>query len=118
VLVDAAYGEPQIREEVAHPLGVTLGQVRVDGHQVRAAPRERVEVERHGGHEGLPLTGRHLRDIPLVEGDGADQLHVVRHHVPDRLLAGELDLGADQPAARLLDGGEGLGEDLVQDLVA
>src|SRR2546426_7313363 len=48
-----------------------------DGDEVRAAARQRVEVERQGGDERLAFAGRHLRDLPLVQYDAPDQLHVV-----------------------------------------
>ena len=73
--------EPRTHAErlvTAPSLGVALGEVVVDGHEVDALARKRVQVERHGRDEGLPLSGLHLRDIAFVEDDRAHQLHVER----------------------------------------
>ncbi len=47
----------------AHPLGVALGEVVVDGHDVHTLARQCVEVG--GEHTGdcLALTGFHLGDV-------------------------------------------------------
>src|SRR5256885_12236121 len=42
-VVDAADREAQPREEVAHPLGVTTGEVVVDGDEMGAPAHERVQ---------------------------------------------------------------------------
>ncbi len=92
VQVDAVDPEPEIPVEVAHPLRVALGQVRVDRNEVGAASGERVQVERHRRHQRLALAGRHLRDLPGMERHPADQLDVVGHHVPGEGLPGDVDL--------------------------
>ena len=87
-----------------HPLRVAPREVVVDGDDVDAAARHRVE---HGGErrdQRLALAGAHLRDATLVEDDAADELDVevahaerslhglaghredLRHHVIERLL--------------------------------
>jgi hypothetical protein len=81
---------------------------------VRPASRQRVEIERENRHRGLAFTGRHFGDLALVEDDAADQLDVVRHHVPVQLMTGHHDLGAHEPTGRLPHGGEGLGEQIVE----
>jgi hypothetical protein len=43
---------------------------------VDAVPRERVQVERLNGDEGLSFARPHLRDVALVEDDAAHQLDV------------------------------------------
>src|SRR2546426_250356 len=113
-VVDAADREAEPREEVAHPLRVTTGEVVVDGDEMRASARERVQVQRQRRDERLPLARRHLGDLPLMQHDAADELYVVRHHVPLEGAAGDHHLAAYQPAARLADRGEGLREDVVQ----
>jgi hypothetical protein len=60
----------------AHPLRVTLGQVVVDGHDVHAAPGERVEVRGQHTGQGLALTGLHLGDHAEVQRRAAHHLHV------------------------------------------
>ena len=82
----------------------------------RCAPAsgQRVEIERQRRHQGLAFAGRHFGDLALVQHDAADQLDVVRHHVPGQLVTGHHDLGAQQPTGRLAHGGEGLGEQIVE----
>ena len=89
----------------AHPLRVALGQVVVRGDDVHALALQGVQVRRHGGGEGLALTGLHLGDVALVQGDGAQDLHV------ERPLA-------DGPAGSLPDHREHLGEQVVDPLAA
>ena len=115
-IVETTHGEPEELEHRAHPLRVAPGQVVVDRDEVGAATGQRVQVERHGGDESLAFSGRHLRDLALMQDDGADELHVVRDHVPRHLVAGDDDLVAEEPAARLADRRERLGKDLVQHL--
>ena len=82
---------------------------------MHAPARQGVEVERQRGHEGLPLARRHLGDLPFVQDDPADELHIVGHHVPRQLVAGDDDLRAQQPPARVAHGGEHLREDGIED---
>ena len=49
-----------------------------------------------------------------MQHDAADELDVVRHHVPDQLAPGDLDGGAEQAPAGLPHGGKGLRKQLVQ----
>ena len=100
---DEAHLEPQEAVDLAHPLAVALGQIVVDGDDMHALPRQGVEVGGQGGHQGLALAGLHLGDAALVEDDAAHQLHPVG---PE----------AQHPVRRLPDGGEGLGENVVQGL--
>ena len=85
-VVQAGDREAEPAEDVPHPLRVAAGEVVVDRDEVRAAAGEGIEVERQRRDEGLALAGRHLGDAPLVQHDAADQLHVVRHHVPRQVV--------------------------------
>ena len=77
---------PEPLEDATVPLGVALGEVVVDGHEVDALAdrpavvgrhrRQRVQIEREARDEGLALAGLHLGDVALVEDDPAHQLHV------------------------------------------
>ena len=87
----------------AHQLGLVLGEVVVDRDDVHALAGERVEVARQGRDEGLALTGAHLGDVAHVQGRPTHDLHV------------EVAL-AEGALARLADGGERLGEDVVEGL--
>ena len=80
-------------------------------------PGEGVQVERHRRHQGLAFTGGHFGGLPLVERDRPDQLDIVGDHVPDQVVAGHPHRGSDEPPARLLDDGKGLGKDVVESLL-
>ena len=77
VRIDHAGAQPQGAVDLAHPLGVTLGEVVVDRDDVHALSREAVEIGRRHVHEGLALAGLHFDDAARVEHQGAENLHVV-----------------------------------------
>ncbi len=79
-----------------------------------AVPRQGVQVERERGHEGLALARGHLGDLPLVQHDPTDELHIEGDHVPLQLVADDDYLGAEQPAARFPHRGERLGKEIVK----
>ena len=85
VQVDAVDRQAEVAVDRAHPLAVALRQVRVHRDQVRAAAGQRVQIQRHGRDERLAFTGRHFRNVAVVQRDAADELHIVRHHVPGHL---------------------------------
>ncbi len=62
--------------DLAHPLGVALGEVIVDGDDVHAAPGERIEINRQRCDQRLAFAGLHLGDLAFVQDHAADQLHV------------------------------------------
>src|SRR2546422_2321004 len=49
-VVDAADRQAQPREEVAHPLGVTTGEVVVDGDEMGAPARDRKSTRLNSSH--------------------------------------------------------------------
>ena len=87
----------------AHPLGLELREVVVDGDDVDAVALERVEVGGQGGDEGLALTGLHLGDVAEVQRRATHDLDV------------EVAL-AEHPAGGLAHGGERLGHQVVEAL--
>ena len=87
MLVDAVHAEPVEHIKRTHPLGVSFGEVVVHCHHVHAFACKCVQKYRQGCDQCLSLTGRHLRDFTFVEGDAADQLNVVMHHVPGDFVA-------------------------------
>ena len=101
VVDDDADGEAEEAVDLAHPLGVALGEIVVDGDDVDAVAGEGVEVAGEGGDEGLAFAGLHLGDLALVEDHAADHLDVEVAH-------------ADDAAAGFADYGEGFGEDVVE----
>ena len=115
-IVEAADREAEVRVDVSHPLGIASSQVRVHGHQVRALPRQRIQVQRQGGDEGLALARRHLGDAAEMKLDAAHELYVVGHHVPRQLVAGDHELRPEEAPGRDANGGERFGEDLVERL--
>ena len=62
--------------DLAHPLGVALGEVVVDGDDVDALAGERVQIDGQRGDQRLAFAGLHLGDGALVEHHAAHQLHV------------------------------------------
>ena len=86
---------------LAHPLGVTLGQIVVDGDDVDALAGQRVQIGGEGGHQSLALAGLHLGDPALMQHDAAHQLHPVGTH-------------PQHPVCSLPHGGKGLRQNVVQ----
>ena len=60
----------------AHPFRVALGEIVVDGDDMHALSRKRVEVSGKSGDERLAFARAHLRDSALMQTDAADDLHV------------------------------------------
>ena len=87
----------------AHPFGLVLGEVVVDGDDVHAVAAQGVEVRRQRRDEGLALAGLHLRDVAEVQRGAAHDLDV------ERALA-------EDPPGRLPHRGEGLGHQVVEGL--
>ena len=89
-LVDAAHGQAMELIQRTHPLGVTFGQIVVDGNHMDTFARQCVQKHRQRSHQRLSFTGGHLGDVvadfvavhDAVEHHTADQLHIVVHHVP------------------------------------
>ncbi len=63
-----------------HPVGITAGEIIIDGNDVDAFTGQGVEVNRQGRHQGLALTGFHLGNFTLVQNDATDQLHIEMTH--------------------------------------
>ncbi len=80
----------------AHLLAVAFGQVVVDGDQVHAPARQRVQVGRQYGGQGLALTGLHLGDVAEMQRRATHQLDVERtltQYPPGRLAGDRERLG-------------------------
>ena len=87
VLVDAVDAEAVELVERSHPLGVTFGQIVVDGDDVYSVACERVKEYRQCSNEGLTLTGSHLCNLSLMEDDTTEELYVVVDHLPCEVVA-------------------------------
>ncbi len=101
IVQDAADGEAQEFVDGAHPGRVALGEIVVDGDDMHALARERIEIDGKGGNQRLAFAGLHLGDAPLVQHHAADQLHV------------EMAL-ANGALGAFAYGGEGLGDQIIE----
>jgi hypothetical protein len=75
-----ADGEAKEAVDLAHPLGVAIGEVVVDRDDVDALAGERVEIGGKRRDQRLALAGLHLGDLAVVQHHAADQLHVEVAH--------------------------------------
>jgi len=114
--VQGGGGQAEKGVDPAHPFAVALGQIVVDRDQMGPLAGQGVEIEGHGGDQGLAFTGGHLGDLALMEDNGAEDLHVVGDHIPGDLLTPDQPFLADKAAAGLLDHGVGLGEQVIKSL--
>ena len=121
-LFDYADGQPHETVHLAHPRRVALGEIVVDGDDVHALARQRVEISRQCGDESLAFARAHLGDTPLMKGYRAHYLHEERlhsQHTPRRFAHRRISVGHDvveslavfQPA---FEGGSDGGELLVR----
>ena len=95
--------QTHVAVDLAHPLRVTLGKIFVDGDHMDTTTGQCVQIAGQNGDQGLTFAGLHFRDTALVQDDAAHQLDRVGTH-------------AQNPVGGLPDGGEGLGQDVVQSL--
>ncbi len=102
-VLQGGHRETQELVDRAHPGRVAAGQVVVDRDHVHAAPGEGVQIDRHGGDQGLALAGLHLGDGALMQHDRAHDLDVEGAHARGALR-------------RLARHREGLGHEIVQGL--
>ena len=100
---DHAGGETEEAIDLAHPFGVALGEIIVDGDDVDAAAGERVEIDRECRDQRLAFAGLHLRNPALVQHHAANKLDV------------EVAL-AERALACLAYGGESLDQNVVEGL--
>ena len=87
MLVDAVHRKTVEHVERTHPLGVTLGEVVVDGDDMHTLARQGVKEHRKCRHKSLALTGSHLGDLSLMKHNTTDQLNIIVNHVPSHLVA-------------------------------
>ena len=103
VVLEQTDGHAQVLVDAAHPLGVALCQVIVDGNDMHALAGDSVEIAGQRGDEGLTFAGLHLGDVALMQCHGANELHVKVAHTHGAL-------------GSLTHGGKGLGEHVVERL--
>ena len=121
-VLDRADVQTEELVDLPHPLGVPARQVVVHGDHMDAVAGQGVEVDGQSGNERLALAGLHLRDLPPVENDAAQQLDVVVPHSqgPARGLADGGECGHQQivEAGALVEPGAGLAGATAQLIVA
>ena len=98
---DDADGQAEELVDAAHPFGVALGEIVVDGDDVDALAGERVEIDGQRRDQRLALAGAHLGDAAVVQHHAADQLDVEGPH-------------AEHAARRLANRGEGRDQQIVE----
>ena len=98
---DDADGQAEEFVDAAHPFGVALGEVVVDGDDVDALAGERVQIDGERGDQRLALAGAHLGDAAIVQHHAADELDVEGPH-------------AEHAARGLAHGGEGRHQEIVE----
>ena len=89
--------------DAPHPLGVAAGEVIVHRDDVHVVAGDGVEVARERRDERLALARFHLGDLPVMQRDAADELNVEVTQ-------------SDGAHARLANGGERLGQKVVERL--
>ena len=77
---DTAHRQPQESVYLPHPLAVALGEIIVYRNQVDALAVQRIQINRHGRHQGLAFAGFHFGDFSLVKNKAAYQLDVEGPH--------------------------------------
>jgi len=75
---------------------------------------KRIQKKRKRRDERLAFTGRHFGDASEMQLDTTHQLHVVVHHVPLHLPAGDHDGRTEQASRRFANGREGFRQKLVE----
>ena len=98
---DDADREAEEFVDLAHPFGVALGEIVVDGDDMDAAAGKRIEIDRQRRDQRLAFAGLHLGDLAFMQHHAADQLDV-EMALAERALAG------------LAHGGEGRHQDIVE----
>ena len=73
---DAAYRQTEEAIDRSHPLGIAPSQVVVDGDDVHALGRERVEIDRKGRDQCLAFARLHLGDHAAVQDDATHHLDI------------------------------------------
>ena len=114
-VVQATHREPQPPIQMSHPLRVAPREIAVHSDKMRTAPRQRIQIQRQRGHQRLAFTCGHFGDPTEVQLNTTNQLHFVGDHVPCEIMAGHHHVGALQAATRLAHGGEGLGQNFIEE---
>ena len=63
---------------LAHPVGIALGQIVVDRHDVHTLAGQRIQIGRQRGGQGLALARAHFRNVAAMQENPTHQLHIKR----------------------------------------
>jgi len=97
-----------------HPLCIALCQVLIDRDQLAVSSRESVQVKRERCDKRLSFPGLHFRNGLTVQGNAANQLNIVMHHIPGIGGADVFNRTPTQTPRRILHGGKSLRKKIVQ----
>ena len=82
-----AHRQAQEVVKLAHPLRIAGSQVIVHSDHVNTLASNRIQIRRQGRGQRFALTRAHLRNLPVVQGNTAGQLHIKVTHLHDPLGA-------------------------------
>src|ERR1700732_4386962 len=80
VVIEAMHDDPGRKAEeminAAHPFGVAAGEIIIDGDDMDALARERVEIGGERRDKRLAFAGAHLGDRSLMQNHPANELNI------------------------------------------
>ncbi len=80
IMHNHADGQPQELVDLAHPLGIALGQIVVDRDHMHAMAGQCIQIAGQRGHQRLAFAGPHFGNLALMQHHAANQLHVKVAH--------------------------------------
>ena len=80
-MLDDPDGQPEEVVYPAHPLGVSLGQVVVDSHDMNTFAIQSIQIDWESSNQSFPLASLHFGDLAFVQYDASNQLDVEMPHV-------------------------------------
>ena len=114
VPVDAVYREAMEVKDWFVPLSIPLGQVGIYGYNMNTASGQCIKVGRENGSERFTFTRFHLGNGSIMHGNGSNQLHVIRHHVPLNFCPCHFPFFTDKTAAGLFENRIGFRKNFVE----
>ena len=77
---NASYRVAEKFVKYPHLFGVTFGKVVVDRNNMHPFPCHGIEYYSKGGYKGLPFTGLHLCNVPVMQYHTSYHLHIIVPH--------------------------------------
>ena len=87
MLIDAIHTQAVEHIDRAHPLGVTLCQIVVDGDDVNAIACKSIQEDGECGGKCLTFTREHLGNLALMKHRATEELNVEVYHVPLQIVS-------------------------------